>query len=169
MEECINEIEAWMLMNRPKLNGEKTEMLTTGTHKQCKKLLTIPINFRGSVLEPSEKARNLGIIFDKNLTLKSHVNALCQSAKYYLHKINLARRYLTRKAAEKAIHALVISRIDYNDSPLYGLPSCNLQKLQKIQNAAARTLTGKCRKCHITPLLKQINWLPIVCRTIEIT
>ena len=100
IEECIKNIEAWMLINRHKLNGDKTEMLIIGTNKQCRKLSNRSINVGGSVIEASEKARNLGAVFDTNLTLKSHVNALCKSARYHLHNISLARRYLTKEAAE---------------------------------------------------------------------
>ena len=138
IEECIKDNEAWMLIDSLKVNGDKTEMLIIGTNKQCRKLSNTSVNVGGSVIESSEKARNLGAVFDTNLTLKSHVNALCKSAGYNLHNISLARRYLTKEAAEKAFHAFVMSRLDCNNSLLCGLPSCELQKLQKIQNAAAR-------------------------------
>ena len=39
-----------------------------------------------------------------------------------------------------------------------------LEKLQKIQNTAARILTGAKRDSHITSMLKQLHWLPISCR-----
>ena len=68
IEECIKDIEAWMMINRLKLNGDKTEMLIIGTNKQCRKLSNISITVGGSVIETSEKARNLGAVFDTNLT-----------------------------------------------------------------------------------------------------
>ena len=164
MEECIKEIESWMLINRLKLNGDKTELLVIGTQQQCKKIPDIFLNVGGSVIKANEKARNLGVVFDKNLTLKLYVNEFCKSARYILHNISLARRFLTREAAEKAIYAFVLSRLDCNNSLLYGLPSCELKKLQRVQNAAARILTGERRRCHITPVLKSPHWLPITSR-----
>ena len=80
IEECIKDIEAWMMINRLKLNGDKTEMLIIGTNKQCRKLSNISITVGGSVIEASEKARNLGAVFDTNLTLKSHVSVVCKAA-----------------------------------------------------------------------------------------
>ena len=94
MEECIKEIESWMLINRLKLYGDKTELLVIGTQQKCKKITDISLNVGGSVIKANEKARNLGVVFDKNLTLKVHVNELCKSARYHLHNISLARRYL---------------------------------------------------------------------------
>ena len=89
------------------------------------------------------------------------MSVVCKAARYHLHNISLARRFLSKEAAEKAIHAFVMSRLDCNNSLLYGLPSCELQKLQKVQNAGARILKGESKRCHITPVLKQLHWLPI--------
>ena len=153
-----------MLTSRLKLNGDKTELLVIGTRKQCAKLSNLFVNIGNSTIEPNEKARNLGVVFDANLPLKSPVNSLCSSARYYLHNIRLARKYLTQEAAEKAIHAFVTSRLDCNNSLLYGLPMCELKKLQKVQYTAARILTRAKRDSHVTLVLKQLHWLPISCR-----
>ena len=70
------------------------------------------------------------------------------------------RRYLEKQAAEKLIHAFVGSRLDYCSSLLVGNPEISLAKLQRVQNIAARILTGT-RKCdHMTPLLYKLHWLP---------
>ena len=164
IERCVQEIQSWMLANRLKLNEDKTELLLIGTPKQCAKLSNLVINIGNTAIKPGEKARNLGAVFDSNLSFKSHVNSLGSSARYYLYNIRLARKYLTKEAAEKAIHAFVTSRLDCNNSLLYGLPVSELQKLQKIQNSAARILTSVNRHSHITPVLKQLHWLPITHR-----
>ena len=81
-----------------------------------------------------------------------------------MYNIRLARKYFTKEAAEKAIPAFVTSRLDGNNSLVYGLPVSELQKLQKIQNSAARILSGANRHSHKTPVLKQLHWLPITNR-----
>ena len=96
IEECIKDIDEWMLKNSLKLNGGKTEILIIDTNKQCKKLSNISIDVEGSVIEASDKARNLGALFDTNLTLKSHVNVLCKSARYHVDNISFAGRYFTK-------------------------------------------------------------------------
>ncbi len=48
----------------------------------------------------------------------------------------------------------------YN-SLLYGLPDSLFQKLQRMQNAAARMLTRTPKYDHVTPILKQLHWLPV--------
>ena len=59
------------------------------------------------------------------------------------------------------IHAFVSSRLDYCNSLLYGLPELQIDKIQRVQNAAARLIFKKPKFCHITPVLSQLHWLPI--------
>ena len=56
------------------------------------------------------------------------------------------------------------SRVDYCNSLLYGLPDCQLSKLQRVLNASARLVCNAPRFCHITPLLRDLHWLPIRAR-----
>ncbi len=96
IEGCVQETLSWMLTNRPKLNGDKTELLLIGSQKQCANMSNLLINIGISTIKPNEKAPSLGVVFDANLTHKSHVNSLCSSARYYLYNIRLARKYLTK-------------------------------------------------------------------------
>ena len=57
-----------------------------------------------------------------------------------------------------------ISRIDYCNSILYRLPTVEHEKLQRVQNTAAHLITGSSRKDHITPVLKNLHWLPVKLR-----
>ena len=57
--------------------------------------------------------------------------------------------------------SLVMSWLDYYYAVLYGLPDAQLQKLQLVQNAAARLVTETHRREHITPVLFALHWLPI--------
>ncbi len=57
-------------------------------------------------------------------------------------------------------------RLDYANALLYGLPKCVIYNLQKVQNSAARTLTGVPPREHITPVLQDLHWQPVRCRLI---
>ena len=92
----------------------------------------------------------------------SHINKTCSSAFYHLYNIRRIRKYLSRESTECLVHAFVTSNLDYCNSLLYGLPSTHISKLQRVQNTAARLVTGSPRFGHITPILNNIlHWLPI--------
>ena len=59
------------------------------------------------------------------------------------------------------VHAFVSSRLDYCKSLLSGIGDGLLTKLQTVQNAAARVVTGTRKFDHITPVLRQLHWLPV--------
>ena len=105
--------------------------------------------------------KTLGSWFDSNLDMLSHVNNICSSSFYYIYNIRRIRKYLSHQTSISLIRAFITSKLDYCNSLLYGLPTIHINKLQRVQNAAARRVTNTPRICHITPLLKGLNWLPI--------
>ncbi len=66
---------------------------------------------------------------------------------------------LTVSDAEKLVNAFMTSRLDYCNALLGGCPASLINKLQIVQNAAARVLTWSRKYDHITPIL--LHWLPI--------
>ena len=56
--------------------------------------------------------------------------------------------------------SLVLSRLDYCTSTLSGLPSSSLNRLQKVQNNAARLVLHKRNSDHVAALLEKLCWLP---------
>jgi len=70
-------------------------------------------------------------------------------------------RSLTHEAARTLIQAFISIRLDYCNSLLYGVSDNLIRRVQSVQNAAARLLTGVGRRDHISPVLRQLHWLPV--------
>ncbi len=70
---------------------------------------------------------------------------------------------LTVSDAEKLVHAFMTSRLDYCNALLGGCPAFSINKLQIVQNAAARVLTRSRKYDHITPVLQYISYNIITC------
>ena len=64
-------------------------------------------------------------------------------------------------AASTLVQAFISCRLDYCNALLSGIADALIQRLQSVQNAAARLVTGARRRDHITPVLRQLHWLPV--------
>ena len=94
-------------------------------------------SFGNTTIELSDKVRNLGVILDKELSLKQHVNDICKKGILAIRSISQMRKYLSHDNLKCIVNAFVTSRLDYCNSVLYGLPKLEHDKLQQIQNIAA--------------------------------
>ena len=95
------------------------------------------------------------------MTLSSHINNVCRSACLAISKIGQIRKYLDRKMTERLVHAFVTSRLDANNSLLYGLPNSAISKLQRVQNSAVRLVIGA-KGCNVNRVRRdELHWLSI--------
>ena len=161
MENCIRDIRQWMLHDRLLINDAKSEFLIIGSKQQLKKINISNIMIGDAKVFPTTCVRNLGSWFDSELTMNTHINKACSAAFFHLHNIKRISQFLTQDSLLKLIHAFVTSRLDYCNSLLYGLPKSQIAKLQRVQNAAARIVTNTHRFEHITPIIRQLHWLPV--------
>ncbi len=112
-------------------------------------------------MPPVQKARNIGVTFDNTLSMDRHINDVYRASYYHLRNIGLIKKKLTSDALKTVGHAMVISRLDINNTLYCGLPGYLLNKLQQVQNSAARLLSGCSLRAHITPVLNELHWLPV--------
>ncbi len=115
------------------LNLAKTELLVFPATPTLQHDFTIQLG--SSTITPSTSVRNLGVIFDDQLTFKDHIANLQDRAVFALHNIRKIRPFLTEHAAQLLVQALVISRLDYCNALLAGLPSNTIKPLQMLQRA----------------------------------
>lgn len=149
--QCRTDMSAWMASSQLKLNESKTELLTIGTKYALK-------NQNNDETKP---IRNLGAIFNKNLTVTDQINQTVKNCNFNLRKIGKIRKFLNKKTAEILINALVTSRLDCNNSLLYGAPEKSLSKLQLVQNKAARLVFSTRERQGVTKLRKRLHWLAV--------
>ena len=150
-----------MLGNKLKINDSKTEFLILGTRQQLQKVHIQGLQVGSEQVVPVRLVRNLGVVVDENMSMDKHVAKVASTGYFHLRNIRVIRKYLDHDATCSIIHAFVSSQIDYCNSLLSELPSSLIAKLQRLQNAAARVVFDLKRRDHITPVLRQLHWLPI--------
>ena len=156
----ISQIQIWMIKNKLKLNGPKTEFMILGK-KQMLDFEKPTLNISNSKIVPSDEVTNLGVIFDNHLTMNSHIDTLCRRMFVVIRSISSNRDFLTDKVTAQLMISLVLSKMDYCNSLLAGLPDCQIHKLQRVQNCAAKVCFRKRKYDHATPLLNSLHWLPV--------
>ena len=119
------------------------------------------VNFVLEWVTRSASVRNLGVFMDRGNTSESQVNALCKKCTFHLRRIGSIRRFLPRDVLQGIGTALVLSNLDYCNALLSGITAHQLQRLQRIQNWAARMISEIKLKDHITPILQDLHWLPV--------
>ncbi len=159
---CLADISAWMKEHHLQLNLAKTELLVFPATPTLQHDFTIQLG--SSTITPSASVINLGVIFDDQLTFKEHIAKTARSCRFGLHNIRNIRPFLTEHAAQLLVQALVISRLDYCNALLAGLPSNTIKPLQMIQNAAARLVFNEPKRAHVTPLFVSLHWPPVAAR-----
>ena len=158
----LDSVHSWFISNRLSVNPSKTEFLLIGNRQQRSKLPTQSISFAGNILNPTQSARNLGVIFDSDLSLTKHISSICQISFLHIRQFRRIRSSLDLNSAILLANALVSSRLDSCNSLLYGLPDSLVHRLQLVQNSLARVVIPETnRYYHITPVLKKLHWLPI--------
>ncbi len=161
LSDCASRTEAWFTSNRVKLNVGKSELLYASAPNRSKLISSLPLIMGDGVVSPSSSVKNLGVTLDSGLTMVQHINNLCKSAFFQIRSLGKIRRFLTRRTARILVQSLVLSRLDYANSLLAGLPSCLILKLQRVQNAAARLVVGAKKFESVAHHLKSLRWLPI--------
>ena len=162
LEQRLNSIQDWLTVNRLKGNPDKTEFMLFCHQRALKSFVLPTLTIAGNVVHVSKvPVRNLGVLFDSNLSMDPHVSSVVRAASYHLRNIGLVRRQLTVEATKSLAQSLVLSRLDYCNSSLAEITDQSLHKLQLVQNRAARLITRTPRRSHITPVLAKLHWLPV--------
>ena len=161
IELCVSDIKSWMSKNKLKLNDDKTELLMVSSKNAQSKIQNKDIQIGSSCISASTNVRNLGIYLDSTLSMENHIKKVCQSAYFQIRNLSSIRKLLSKDTAEILMHAFVTSRLDNGNALLNGISEQQLKKLQLVQNSAARVLTKTRKYDHITPILKNLHWLPI--------
>ncbi len=152
---CLSDISSWMMDHHLQLNLAKTELLVFSANPSLHHNFSIQLG--SSTITPSRTARNLGVVSDDQLSFTDHIATAARSCRFALYNIRKIRPFLSEQAAQLLVQALVLSRLDYCNALLAGLPACTIKPLQLIQNAAARVVFNEPKKSSRYPSLHQVT------------
>ena len=117
-------------------------------------------------MAPASNVKNLGVVFDPNLTLTDHISQVIKSTRFHIRDLYRIRHLLDLNTAILLANALISSRIDYCNSLFASLTLSELKRLQGVQNSLCRVVTRSSRYTHATPNLEKLHWLPVKYRVL---
>ena len=136
MEPCVCDIDLWMVHNRLELNQDKTEVLVFSSCYRPRPNIG-NLTIVNEMVTCSSTTKDIGVTLDNSLSMVSHIP--------FFTCVTFPRLggFSTPK------HAFIISKVDYCNSLLYGVPKYLLQRLQRILNCAARIVFKSNKSNHI--------------------
>ena len=158
LQRCVTAVGDWCAPRRLQLNPSKTELIWFGSHVSLRKIAANDLSLRvgNNVVTPVDAVRDLCVIFlDSELTMQRHVNKV--ACFFHIRRLKQIRRLLEPEATSTLIPAFVLSRLDYCNAVLAGLPKVTIAPLQRAQNAAARLILRLAPHDHVTAALRHLH------------
>ena len=157
----MSKISDWMNRHFLKINPDKTEIILFLPDSLSKTPTINGAFFDENCIRFSDKVKNLGFTLDKFLTMEPQINSIISYCYKLISDVGRNRHLLSDSDTELLMHAIVSSRIDYCNVLFYGINKSFINKLQKVQNAAARLIV-KCKKrCSVREFLVNLHWLRV--------
>ena len=136
--------------------------MVIGTRQQVNRLPTdLSVSFMGKSLKPVDSAKDLGVTLDRHLNYDNHISQLASSCMNKLYQINRAKNSFDPKTLSEVVSSLVINNMLYCSSMWSNTSASNVKKLQSIENFACKIITKTRKYDHVTPLLRELDWLPV--------
>ena len=117
--------------------------------------------FLGATLKPVVSAKDLGVFLDPHLSYDNHVSKTVSSSFSTLFQINTVKESFDKETLKLLITSLGFSRMLHCLTVWSSTSSQNINKPQSIQNFASRIVKNSRKFDHVTPYLRQLNWLPV--------
>ena len=115
-----------MIGNKLSVNPDKTEYLLLNS-----KNISVPvsINLNLNTISPRECAKNLGVIFQSDMSMDKYNSSVLKTCFCQLCEFCHIRNFIPKSAAIVFANAFIHSRIDYYNSLFYGLPNYSINRL----------------------------------------
>lgn len=162
-EDVLTKAKSYFDNNGLLINPRKTQCLFVGSRQNIASLPdNLYINFDGTEIIPSLSVKNLGVYMDRFMTFDVHIEEMRKKVMGILMYLNRIKDCIPVSIRTHIVKTLALSIINYAMKIWGSTNKTQIQKVQKLQNFAARIALGEVRKYeHITPHLNKLCWLKI--------
>ena len=145
------------------INASKTQMIFIGSRQNISRIPeNLKIQFDGTDISPSKHVKNLGIYMDNFMTFDRHIDETYKKTMGILMYLNRIKNKLTPEMRNSVVQSLALSHINYCIGIWGSTGVTQIQRIQKLQNFAAKIVMGNARKYdHATPIINNLQWLKV--------
>ena len=168
IENCVQEIKLWMCGQYLKLNEGKTKLLffNKSLRREGVEQDHFDINVCNSIVSEydwlnDDMVKSLGLYLDPYCKMEQQVSSIKQYCYGQLISWRRIAPALTVEVKMMLVQQIILSKIDYNNALLAGLPNNLVDGLQSIINSALRFIYGVRLRDHITPYILKSHILPV--------
>ena len=142
----------WCAFRRLQLNPSNTELIWFSLRVILRKIAANDLSLRvdNDVVTPVD-----AVILDPELTMQRHVNTVASACVCHIRRLKQIRRLLGPEVTATLISAFVLSRLDYCNAVLAGLPShyCATATFTKRSGETSSTSCSERSRDYCTPPL----------------
>ena len=159
MNEDLGRINSWLTANKLTLNMTKTEFLLIGSRQRLASLQGSPrLAIDGTPVNPVSCTKSLGVMIDKNLSWEEHITTISKKISSGIGAIKRIRAVVPRGTLLMAYNAIVQPHFDYCSSVWGDCAKGLADRLQKLQNRAARIITFSNYDANAETLFQELGW-----------
>ena len=155
----LNNLTCWLRANKLSLNVAKTELMIIGSRQrlnaQCEE---INISIDDRTIRRVDHTKSLGLTIDAQLSWSKHVDEISKKVSSAIGALKRVRPFIPTDVATHIYNALILPHFDYCSPVWDGISGCLSDKLQKLQNRAARVITQSPFDTSSNLLLAMLKW-----------
>ena len=155
----LNNLTCWLRANKLSLNVAKTELMIIGSRQrlnaQCEE---INISIDDRTIKRVDHTKSLGLTIDAQLSWSKHVDEISKKVSSAIGALKRIRPFIPTDVAVQIYNALILPHFDYCSPVWDGMSGCLCDKLQKLQNRAARVITQSPFDTSSNLLLAMLKW-----------
>jgi hypothetical protein len=165
LNDDLASILQWSSDNHLSLNSAKTQAILLGTKQKTNQALKfviekcLSVKLDGVPIVLSSKVKNLGLVYDADLSWDEHVSQICSIVYLKLRRLQRHRHFISTDMKKRLVQALVLPHFDYCISIYEGSSNMNDVRLRKAFNSCVRFIYNSKRSEHITSFVLESGLL----------
>ena len=159
----LENIHQWLLANKLTLNKDKTEYMIAGPGQRISKIEGDPeVKLGNCNIKRVKETKTLGVIIDDQLKWNAHIDNVVTKVSKAIGMIRRMKIFVSQSTLISVYNAIVQPHFDYC-SLVWDIGNVySLEKLQKMQNRAARVITGRSYEVRSKTILQELGWQPLI-------